>query len=261
MPAPDPSAPHTGFSATVDDAGFGTLPANLVAADDTERPVANLAHILAHRMRGPLTSIQCYTDLLADDLYSAEQREMALRIFECAFALEGMLADLQRFTLSLNPVLRPVHPDELVAGLLAGIGEEAAGVAVELDSDAGPIRADGILLRQALLILLRNALEAEAESAAGGEAGAGVRVTIRADADALLFDVWNAARPAAPARVFEPFYTTKSANLGIGLSIARRIAEAHGGALTLSDEGAAGTTFTLRIPRGEELPTGFAHLV
>lgn len=259
MPAPAPSAPHIGFSATADDARLGTLPANLVAADDTERPVANLAHILAHRMRGPLTSIQCYTDLLADDLYSAEQREMALRIFECAFALEGMLADLQRFTLSLNPVLRPVHPDELVAGLLAGIGEEAAEVVVDQDGDTGPIRADGILLRQALLILLRNALEAESQAL--GESRARVRVTLRADTDALHFDVWNATRSAEPDRVFEPFYTTKSANLGIGLSIARRIAEAHGGTLDLSTEGVAGTTFTLRIPRGEELPAGLVQSV
>jgi signal transduction histidine kinase len=234
--------------------GLDHLPSTLAPAEGGDRPLANLAHILAHRMRGPITSIQCYTDLLADELASNDQREMALRIFESAFALEGMLADLQRFTLRLSPVYRPVAPRPLVENLLAGLGEEGRLVALEAPAESPSIQADPILLRQALLILLRNALDAEGPTATAGEPC--VHVTLAYDAEALCIAVWNACEMEAEGdRVFEPFYTTKSGNLGIGLSIARRIAEAHGGALALSPPTKEGVEFTLRIPIGEELPS------
>lgn len=236
--------------------GLDGMPATLAPAEGCNQPIANLAHILAHRMRGPITSIQCYTDLLADELASTEQREMALRIFESAFALEGMLADLQRFTLSLSPVFRPVAPCDVVADLLTALGEEGSRIVFDArGSGATPqadtVQADPILLRQALLILLRNALDAEG----AGEAGEPVRIALRYEADAVCFAVWNTGEVEDGERVFEPFYTTKTGNLGIGLSIARRIAEAHGGRLALSPPSDDGVEFTLRIPIGEELPS------
>lgn len=231
--------------------GLDGLPTTLAPAEGCNQPIANLAHILAHRMRGPITSIQCYTDLLADELASTEQREMALRIFESAFALEGMLADLQRFTLSLSPVFRPVAPCRVVEDLLTALGEEGSRIAFDVRGPGATVQADPLLLRQALLILLRNALDAG--GAGGGEEP--VRVRVGYEADAVGFAVWNAGALEEGERVFEPFYTTKSGNLGIGLSIARRIAEAHGGELTLSPPPDDGVEFTLRIPIGEELPS------
>lgn len=236
-------------------AGLDQLPATLAPAQGCDRPVANLAHVLAHRMRGPLTSIQCYTDLLADELGSTEQRDMALRIFESAFALEGMLADLQRFTLSLSPVFRQVAPRSLVEDLLAGLGEEGACVGLDA-ADGGPsVQADPILLRQALLILLRNALDAEGAAAKGPRVRVALRYEVDAAGPAVSFAVWNAGELEEGERVFEPFYTTKSGNLGIGLCIAQRIAEAHRGRLALSAAAGDGVEFTLRIPIGGELPS------
>jgi signal transduction histidine kinase len=231
--------------------GLDGMPATLAPAEGCNQPIANLAHILAHRMRGPITSIQCYTDLLADELASTEQREMALRIFESAFALEGMLADLQRFTLSLTPVFRPVAPCDVVADLLTALGEEGSRIVFDVRGSDATIQADPLLLRQALLILLRNALDAQG----GGGSDEPVRIALHYEADAVHFAVWNAGSLEEGERVFEPFYTTKSGNLGIGLSIARRIAEAHAGQLALSPPSDDGIEFTLRIPIGEELPS------
>lgn len=261
MPPTDASSQ----SAAPSFSGLGHLPSTLAPAQGFDRPIANLAHVLAHRMRGPITSIQCYTDLLADELGSAEQREMALRIFESAFALEGMLADLQRFTLSLSPVFRQVVPGELVMDLLAGLGEEGAHVELDVACGGPAIEVDPLLLRQALLILLRNALDADPGAGwqpRGSEADRRVRVVLRYEPEAVCFAVWNAGELEADGdRVFEPFYTTKSGNLGIGLCIAERIAEAHRGRLVLSDGTDDGVEFTLRIPIGGELPPSSMRLL
>ena len=236
MPAPPRSA-HP----------LASLPDTLAPGADRDQAVADLAHILAHRLRGPLTSIQCYTEMLTDELGTYEEREMALRIIESTAAIEGMLADLQRYSFSLTPVLRGLDARRVAEGVLVGLGEQGASVRLVVEEDV-EVAADPMLLQQALLILLHNALDAVRETEAGTD---GVRVTIRRTAEeAVCFHVWNAGCLGAHAhRVFDPFFTTKSQNLGIGLSIARRIAVAHGGQLSfVADTAAAGITFTLLLP-------------
>ena len=225
------------------------LPAALEPGIDRDQAVADLAHILAHRLRGPLTSIQCYTEMLTDELGTYEEREMALRIIESTAAIEGMLADLQRYSFSLTPVLRALDARRVAEGVLIGLGEQGATVRLVVE-DEGEVAADPVLLQQALLILLHNALDAAREAGEGTES---VRLTIRrTGAGTVCFEVWNAGSLGEHGpRVFDPFFTTKSQNLGIGLSIARRIAVAHGGQLNLAADAAGrapGVTFTLLLP-------------
>lgn len=238
MPAPPQSAHPLAY-----------LPDTLAPGADRDQAVADLAHILAHRLRGPLTSIQCYTEMLTDELGTPEEREMALRIIESAAAIERMLADLQRYSFSLTPVLRGLDARGVAEGVLAGVDERGASVQLVVE-DETEVAADPVLLQQALLILLHNALDAVGEAAL--EVRRGVRLTIRRTASGdVCFDVWNAGSVGVDAqRVFDPFFTTKSQNLGIGLSIARRIAVAHGGRLSVAEAagGEAGITFTLLLP-------------
>jgi C4-dicarboxylate-specific signal transduction histidine kinase len=187
--------------------------------------------------------------MLTDELGTYEEREMALRIIESAAAIEGMLADLQRYSFSLTPVLRELDARRVAEGVLLGLGEQGAGVRLVVE-DEGEVAADPVLLQQALLILLHNALDAAREA---GEDAESVRLTIRRVASgAVCFDVWNAGSLGEHGpRVFDPFFTTKSQNLGIGLSIARRIAVAHEGHLGLAADAAGrtpGITFTLLLP-------------
>ncbi len=235
-------------------------PLSPVSSDEAiagDRPLADLAQVLAHRMRGPLTSIQCYTELLADSVAAYEERDMVLRIFESVSSLEKTLADLHRYSFSVDPMPRALDAVQLMDDVLTGLGDIGADVEADVQSDA-TVHGDPLLIQQALLILLENALDA-VESPSGRSRVTNVRCSVRQGASGTLglgvtrFEVWNAGLlDVSEAQAFSPFFTTKSSNLGIGLPIARRIAESHGGSLQLTTPGNAigetGVTFTLLLP-------------
>ncbi|NNF59052.1 MAG: HAMP domain-containing histidine kinase [Rhodothermaceae bacterium] len=221
-----------------------------------DRPLADLAQVLAHRMRGPLTSIQCYTELLADSVGAYEERDMVLRIFESVSLLEKTLADLHRYSFTVEPMPRVLDACQLMEDVLTGLGDTKAEVEVEVQPGT-MIQGDPLLIQQALLILLENALDAEVATATP-QAVSRVRCSVKQEPSSTSpamtrFEVWNAGPlDVSEAQVFSPFFTTKSSNLGIGLPIARRIADAHGGSLHLTTRGIAigetGVTFTLLLP-------------
>lgn len=205
-----------------------------------------MASILVHRLSGLTSAVAGYTDLLTDTLGTAEQRQMALRIFEGVAGIDRILADLQRFSRPLKPARRLVRLEEVTDGL-AALLEEADWPRVQWAVEAPAacvLRVDALLLRQALLLLLQNALEAT-------EPPVPVRFRAVLDACTVRFEVWNEGHIDLddPARVFDPFFTTRARNLGVGLPLARGIARAHGGALHLSTDAAAQQIcFALHLP-------------
>jgi signal transduction histidine kinase len=113
-----------------------------------------------------------------------------------------------------------------------------------------PCSGDETLLKQAVLILLDNAVK---YTQVGGE----IAISLRGDEENWRCQVWNngAAIPTdAQDHIFERFFrasgesSSKTSGSGLGLSIARSIAETHGGKLILISSGAEGTTFELRVP-------------
>lgn len=213
-----------------------------------EQALMDLSVTLAHRIRSLVASIEGFTDLLTDSLATSEQREMALRILEGAARIERVLADLQLYSKPVEPVPVPVRIHDVVVELLRFLDEtESERVKVEFRMDVDlAVLVDPTLFNQAMLILIRNAFEATNPQST-------IRLTIEQAADRrVCFEVWNEGGidvEDASVRVFTPFYTTKAQNLGIGLPVARRIAEAHGGSLVLvSSSFEAGTRFALHLP-------------
>lgn len=227
-------------------------------ADDLpDRVMSDLSLVLAHRLRGLVASIEGFTDLLADTLFTRDQREMALRILEGTARIERVLSDLQRYGEPVEPVMLPLLVHDITVDLLAPLPEaERARVTVDAALAAMvPLLADPYLLRQALLVLIQNALEATRH-----EGDVRVAVYVEEATGRIVFDVWNPGHirlPDPATQVFAPFFTDKAHNLGVGLTLARRVAEAHGGTVDLAvNDPEAGVCFTLQLPPApeEDLP-------
>lgn len=213
-----------------------------------------LADRLSHHLLGLVNSIEGYTDMLADTLGTEEQRELSFRILEGTARIERIVHDLRRFSEPIEPVIRAVMARQLIDGVRELIGPERwLRVEVDWSVEERPheLIADPVLLRQALFLLVQNALEATPERS--------VRLVVEADTESeqTRFAVWNEGKIGLDRprqRIFEPFFSTKSPNLGIGLPLARRIVEAHDGELQLvSTEAEAGTWFAVVLPRPRDV--------
>jgi len=121
--------------------------------------------------------------------------------------------------------------------------------AVQLSSTPCMIDGDPVLLQQALVNLVTNAMDAMAETPPGRR-HVTIRIEVRAaDVEVSVRD--NGTGLPADGTLFTPFVTTKSDGLGIGLTIARTIVDAHGGTLDACNNPEGGATFTFTLRRSE----------
>jgi signal transduction histidine kinase len=127
--------------------------------------------------------------------------------------------------------------------------ERPESVAVEVDAPSATVRIDARQMRQLLLNLLRNAVEALAAAAGNGI----VRVLARIADGTLAIEVQDDG-PGIDAtvakRLFQPFATGKRGGTGLGLAVCRRIAEAHGGVIRARPVEPHGTSMSVEIPLG-----------
>jgi nitrogen fixation/metabolism regulation signal transduction histidine kinase len=145
------------------------------------------------------------------------------------------------------PTLAPVELRPLVQRVVA---LETRLPAVLTEGPEVVLACDAAQIEQALINLLKNAVDAALEQRAAGRAAAGVRVAwIRRPGAVEIAIEDDGPGVANPANIFVPFFTTKPEGSGIGLVLCRQIAENHGGALSLVNRPeAAGCLATLQLP-------------
>ncbi|MFO0595360.1 MAG: HAMP domain-containing sensor histidine kinase [Myxococcaceae bacterium] len=214
---------------------------------------------MSHELRTPLAAIRVMAETLERKLEAgASAKDYPRRLVSAAdglgFLVENILSFNRIAAGRVEPRLEAVSPSALKAVL-----EEDAALAVErpvqvrcVELEALPaVKADPALLKVLVLNLLRNAWKfARPEGP-----GATFEVRGRAEGDAVVLS-FSDDGPGIPAeaheRVFEAFHRVSEAGpggSGLGLALARRIAELFGGALRIAQSSAAGTTFELRLPR------------
>jgi PAS domain S-box-containing protein len=209
--------------------------------------VGQLAAVVAHEVKNPLAGVKGAVQVLMsrrrpDDPELQVMRDIVGRID----ALNELIGDLLVFARPRPPRVRPLELRPLLDEAIATLRRDpvAAKLAIDIDAQDVVVSADAELIRATVLNLLINAAQAldgsgritVALSQRGGEAIVEVRDT----------------GPGIPRdmreRVFEPFVTTKARGGGLGLPIARRTAELHGGSLTLVSPPGPGTVMRLALP-------------
>lgn len=209
--------------------------------------LGQMAAVVAHEVRNPLAGIKGAVQILlsrrpADDPELPVMRDIVARID----SLSELINDLMVFARPRPPQLSVVELQSLVNDAVTIVRRDpsAQSVSIVMEGDSVPITADGELVRATVLNLLLNATQAM------GGRGTIVVTTSRSDEVAMLeIRDWGPGIPQEIRdQVFEPFFTTKARGGGLGLPIARRTAELHGGSLTLECPDTGGTVVTMTIP-------------
>jgi len=132
---------------------------------------------------------------------------------------------------------------------LIGIGRDLK-LTIRVDDDAAEAVIDKIQIQQVLLNLVRNAAEAMA-----GSGRRELSITTARQGEMVEISVADTG-PGLPesvrARLFEPFVTTKTNGMGVGLSVCQSIVHTHGGELHAEDGADGGTVFLLTVPRPQD---------
>lgn len=222
----------------------------------TERfaAIGRLAAQITHEIRNPLSSVGLNIELLGDDLayLPPERKKEAQAILEAVGREVDRLTQITEGYLRFArlPAPKKVAGDvgDLLADLVAFTEGDAAkaGVMLELNVEPGlpAVPFDPARLRQALLNLLRNGVEAAGK-------GGTVRVGARKTAKGLRVTVEDTG-PGIPeevrARLFEAFFTTKPSGTGLGLLLAKEIILEHKGELSVETSALGGAAFHVDLP-------------
>ncbi len=221
--------------------------------------IAVLAGQLAHEIKNPLSTISLNAELLAEDFAQAEtprERRAVDRLArverECR-RLQELLNDFLAFARAQPRNLGEHDLNQLLEELLDFYRPQAQETAIEvvrlLDRNLPSVRIDREQIRAALLNLILNAQQAMPR---GGRLEVRTRATARDTPPwylALdLIDTGVGMDDKTLARIFEPFFSTKSGGSGLGLPTARKIIETHGGRIAVQSEVGRGTQFTIELP-------------
>jgi len=228
--------------------------------------VAELSASLAHEIRNPLASIRSAVEQIADPASGGEDRatlgHLVLRETDRLSRLLGEFNDFARVDIAER---KPIDLNRVVQEAVEIVAQrpearDRAQFEVEIADGLDDLWGDPDLVHRTLTNLMLNAVQVSDPKSS---------VTVRVLADALSpefaptgFGAWMPVRirviddgpgiePEDIGRIFDPFYTRRQGGSGMGLAIAHRAIQAHGGALLVSSTPGSGATFVVILPRRE----------
>jgi two-component system sensor kinase FixL len=220
--------------------------------------LGELASGLAHELSQPLASLNLYASgalMCASPAMTQELRKcleaisvQSLRAGEIVRRMRSFVRPgvTQRANADANRLIR-----EVLSLLDNLIRHNHVKTALELADDPLLVFVDAIQIQQVLVNLIRNAVEALALVPADARrilirserSGTGIRISI--------IDTGHGIDPKVATRLFDPFQTTKSSGLGLGLTISRTLVEAHNGRIGAQPNPEGGTVFWMVLPAAE----------
>ena len=222
--------------------------------------IGRMTSLITHELRNPLSSINLNTEMLMESLAegaTSNENEDVSALLDTILAEVDRLRDITEEYLVYARLPTPKLESESLEDILQNLVDFHAmewtqsniDVVLELPDEPLPVRADANQVRQALLNLVRNAVEASPERS---------QIRLRAatlgdtEVSVSIRDQGSGISQRDREHIFEPFYTTKSRGTGLGLAMTQQIIEEHSGRLEVESIIGRGTTFTMILPRAQE---------
>jgi len=218
--------------------------------------MGQMATMLAHDLRNPLSSVKMAIQILGKQARSGEEQELASIGQEQVHYMEDIITDMLTFSRPGKLNTTWLSADRLLTGVIGTVRRRIAEYEVEVQVDCPlglpTFPGDASKLRQVLSNLLVNALQAAVARPVGER-----RVMVSADIELQpkgrqlhieVCDNGDGIDPDVREHLFEPFFTTRTKGTGLGLAIVRQIAELHGGSVELTGNQPCGTCAVLTLP-------------
>ena len=220
-------------------------------AEDKLRRLQSVGAKVAHELKNPLAAIKGLCQLVARTPESERTQE---RLAVVASEIERMEQILGEY-LSFSRPLEDIHAEAIdlsalardVRDVLAGRADQA-GVQVTVDGGAVPSKGDPRRLKEALINLVANAIEATPH-------GGRVQLRVSASGAGVRIEVEDSGRGIAPEdleRLGTSFFTTRPNGTGLGVVLAQGVITQHGGTLTYSSTVGRGTVARIQLPGGAD---------
>lgn len=231
----------------------------MIARQEKLASLGSLAAGVAHEIRNPLTAIRFRLFSLRKVLAGSESESEDMTVIASELdRLERIVKDFLRFARPSEPELVSVPAQRLLQEVFDLLQPQLAKSQVELkleDSDPLWVRADTQQIKQVMINLIQNAAESI-------KTGGSINLRVHQDrapsrnreglAGLEVSDTGKGIPKELEQRLFDPFFTTKEGGTGLGLPIAARIVEKHGGMIRYQTNAEGGATFSVVLPYLEE---------
>src|SRR5258706_9281416 len=212
---------------------------------------------IAHEFKNALATISGYAQMIRSESSEAEALDYAERILEQTRNITHVVTEFLKYARPLEIPDEGVALQTTVERVVSEVGEAIPQVKIRWEGTFGDAQGDEGLLRQALLNLARNAAEACATTADGGQ------VVVRGDivhGDEAEFQRIRVTDngPGIDAdvlpKLFRPFFTTKPKGTGLGLAVVQKIIVQHGGQVEVRNQPKGGAEFIVTLPLPRSAP-------
>jgi PAS domain S-box-containing protein len=213
---------------------------------------------IAHQIRNPIVAVGGYAQrLLKTFSPSPKGKSYLLQILQETKRLEAMIQRVEEYVLIPKPTFQKEKIQEVVEIVLQIFSKEATAKGISLNLETGALEGEGDffidkdLIAKALYYILENSIEAITRIPMGKK-GRTIKVSLFGDGGNIGVSISDRGEGIPQKnldRIFEPFFSTRPDQVGLGLTFAKRVVEEQGGSIRVESRLRKGTTITLTFPK------------